>query len=66
MPQQFSGMSTGTTLGKGLEEAYKNKKYLKDIELLSKFIANNTGYCVSKISANPKSATIILRAKSYE
>ena len=60
---QFSGMSTGTTLGKGLEELYQNKDYLEDIDRIKDFVAKNTGFRIEHVTANPKHAIIKLRAK---
>ena len=62
----FSGMSTGTTLGKGIEEVYQNKNYLDDIGKIRDFINENTGFKIEKISAKPQSATLILRAKTND
>lgn len=61
---QFSGMSTGTTLGKGMEDLYQNENYLQDADKIREFIEEHTGFKVVKISSNPKSAQITLRAKS--
>ena len=61
---QFSGISTGTTLGKGLEDFYKNKEFLADIEKIKEFIIENTGYRIETATAAPKYAIIKLRPKN--
>ena len=62
----FSGMSTGSILGKGIAERYSNALFKDDIDKIREYIDDNTGFAIERITADSRSATIILRARADE